>query len=83
MITSNYVGQFAGLEFGGLSRIVDPLGQVVATTGSAEGLALATIDVREGIQQAAAALMGARIVRDRHPDAYRALRGETPIVIDG
>ena len=83
VISSNYVGQFAGLEFGGLSRIVDPLGQVLATTGSTEGLAVATIDVREGIQQAAAALMGARIVRDRHPDAYRALRGEIPTAIDG
>jgi hypothetical protein len=82
-VSSNFVGEIGGVSYGGLSRVVDPMGRVVATTGGRDGLAVATIDVRLGIIRTAAALRGARLIRDRQPVAYKALRGELPIVIDG
>jgi predicted amidohydrolase len=83
VVSSNYVGDLGGYACGGLSRVVDPMGRVVATTGCHEGLALATIDVRLGILQAAASMRGARLIRDRRPETYKVLRGELPVAIDG
>ena len=83
-VSSNFVGDIDRAPFLGLSQIVDPLGRVVATTGTKDsGLALAEIDVQGGIADAMSRGQGARLVRDRRPETYRALSGELPIAIDG
>ena len=83
-ISSNFVGELGGGNFFGLSQIVDPLGRVVATTGTTEArLAVADIDVKGGIAAANALLFGARLIRDRRDDTYLAARGALPIAIDG
>jgi predicted amidohydrolase len=72
VISSNYAGVLEDMPFPGMSRIVAPTGELVATTGSTPGLASATIDVRGGIESATAQLYGARLLRDRRPEVYRA-----------
>ena len=82
-VSSNFYGNFEGSDFFGFSQIVDPLGRIVASSGTASGLVMATVDIRAGIAEAAATLNGARLVRDRRPETYQAIRGEIPITIDG
>jgi predicted amidohydrolase len=83
-ISSNLVGELGGLEFFGLSQIVNPLGQVVASTGFGNpGLAIAEVDIAEGIRAAYRVQQGPNIIRDRRPETYRALSGTLPISIDG
>lgn len=83
-ISSNFIGELGGIEFFGMSQIVDPLGDVVATTGTEmTGLVHATVDVQGRIADARAATQGPFLIRDRRPETYRALRGELPTVIDG
>lgn len=83
-VSSNFVGDIGRAPFLGLSQIVDPLGQVVATSGTTDsGITYADVDVQGGIADAMSRGQGARIVRDRRPETYRALRGELPAVIDG
>jgi predicted amidohydrolase len=83
-ISSNFVGELGGARFIGLSQIVDPLGRVVASTGTTRpGIAIAEVDIAGGIADANATLMGARIVRDRRPDTYLASSGSLPLAVDG
>lgn len=83
-VSSNFCGELAGAKFLGLSQIVDPLGRVVASSGTTDsGVTLATIDVQAGIADAMARGQGPRLIRDRRDDTYVALRGEHPIAIDG
>jgi predicted amidohydrolase len=83
-VSSNFVGELGGLEFFGMSQIVDPLGRVVATTGTDRvGLVFADVDVAAGIRAACALGQGAYLVRDRRPETYKALAGTLPIAIDG
>jgi predicted amidohydrolase len=83
-VSSNYSGKIEDSEFLGLSQIVDPLGRIVASSGTtAGGLTIATVDINAGIAAASAQIGGARLVRDRRPETYRALHGEIPIAIDG
>jgi predicted amidohydrolase len=83
-VTSNYVGPFNGHDFPGGSRIVNPLGRVVAAAGTERGLGVATVNIAGGFIDAIAAnCRGPRQIRDRRTETYRALRGEIPIVIDG
>ena len=83
-VSSNFVGDLGGACFFGLSQIVDPQGQIVATTGTTEaGLAMADIDVPGGIAKAQSQFFGPRLIRDRRDETYKAQRGEIPIVIDG
>ena len=82
-VSSNFAGELGGAEFVGLSQIVDPGGQVVATTGMrTPGMAIATVDVKAGIAEANAALFGARLIRDRRPETYGAATGMVPLGID-
>lgn len=82
-VSANFAGTLGGAEFLGLSQIVDPTGRVVATTGHRQpGMALATIDVKEGIATANATLFGARLIRDRRPETYQASNGTVPVSID-
>jgi predicted amidohydrolase len=83
-ISSNFVGELGGLEFFGLSQIIDPLGNVVASTGTADaGLAVATVDIAAGIRSAYEVAQGPYLIRDRRPETYRALAGELPAAVDG
>jgi predicted amidohydrolase len=83
-VSSNFIGELGGIEFFGLSQIVDPFGDVIATTGTdMTGLVHATVDVQGRIGDARAATQGPFLIRDRRPETYKALRGELPIVIDG
>ncbi len=83
-VSSNLVGDLGGLEFFGLSQIVDPVGKVVATTGmDTPGLAVATVDLAQGVLQANGVNQGAHLIRDRRPETYTALTGAGPIAIDG
>lgn len=52
MIESNLCGYHGNLHYHGHSRIINPMGTIVADTGEYEGMALATLDVRHEIQRA-------------------------------
>jgi predicted amidohydrolase len=83
-VSSNFCGDIDGSEFLGLSQIIDPVGRIVATSGTTEsGLTLATVDIEAGIAHAMSRSQGARLVRDRRPETYRVQRGELPVAIDG
>ncbi|WP_157220732.1 carbon-nitrogen hydrolase family protein [Flavisphingomonas formosensis] len=82
-ISSNFGGELGGAQFVGLSQIVDPWGRVVATTGTVDkGMAVADVDIHGGIEDVQT-FQGARLIRDRRPDTYRASSGEIPAAIDG
>ena len=82
-ISSNYAGQFGGGVFLGESQIIDPLGRVVADSGTLPGLALAQVDIRAGIEEAQAAYFGPRMVRDRRLETYDVLAGRRPPETEG
>jgi predicted amidohydrolase len=83
-VSSNFIGELGGLEFFGMSQIINPLGKVVASTGTDHiGLAFADVDIPGGIQESYTVSWGANIVRDRRPETYKALAGTLPIAIDG
>lgn len=55
----------------GHSRIINPAGQIIADTGYKEGLAIAKIDVRQGIKQASSyKYMGHAMIPRRRPETY-------------
>jgi predicted amidohydrolase len=83
-VSSNFIGELGGIEFFGMSQIINPVGEVVATTGTETvGLVTAEIDVFGGMADARAAMQGAFLVRDRRPDTYKVLGGELPVAVDG
>ncbi|MDX6217797.1 MAG: beta-ureidopropionase, partial [Frankiales bacterium] len=83
-VSSNFIGELGGIEFFGMSQIINPVGEVVATTGTETvGLVTAEIDVFGGMADARAAMQGAFLVRDRRPDTYLVLGGELPVAVDG
>jgi predicted amidohydrolase len=83
-VSSNFIGELGGIEFFGMSQIINPVGEVVATTGTETvGLVTADIDVFGGMADARAAMQGAFLVRDRRPDTYLVLGGELPVAVDG
>lgn len=67
VVSSNQSGEFGSLRFVCSAKIVDPGGDVVATTGVVEGVAVADIDVKASLE-AARRSMGH--LRDRRPHAY-------------
>jgi predicted amidohydrolase len=66
-LSANQAGTFGRLRFVCSAKVVDPGGDVVATTGVAPGMAVADIDVTAALT-AARRSMGH--LRDRRPDAY-------------
>jgi predicted amidohydrolase len=68
-VSANQSGEFGSLRFVASAKIVDPGGDVLATTGVREGVAVAEIDV-PGALTAARRSMGH--LRDRRPHAYTA-----------
>lgn len=66
-VSANQSGEFGSLRFVASAKVVDPGGEVLATTGVGEGVALAEIDVPAAVT-AARRYMGH--LRDRRPQAY-------------
>jgi len=70
-ISSNHVGVSGDHEFFGHSRIVGPNGRVIVETGMQEGLAVATVDVKEQIVKARTIdFLGLCQLKDRKPSTY-------------
>jgi predicted amidohydrolase len=66
-VASNQSGEFGSLRFVASAKVVGPGGDVLATTGVAEGLAIAEVDV-DGVLATARRSMFH--LRDRRPDSY-------------
>lgn len=73
-VSANQAGEFGSLRFVGSAAVIAPGGEVLADTGVAPGLAIATVDV-PGELSAARRAMSA--LRDRRPDAYALGTGAT------
>ena len=83
-LSSNLVGDIGGRHFFGMSQIIDPQGRIIATTGyDKPGLAIAEVDVSQGIHHAYKLNSGAHLIRDRRPDTYAVLGGRMDVQIDG
>jgi predicted amidohydrolase len=76
VVTSNIVGRadVGGVAYYGHSRIIDPLGRVLADTGDEEGIVFADTDLGEGILEARTGpFFGYNILKDRRADVYDGL----------
>ncbi|WP_433606802.1 carbon-nitrogen hydrolase family protein [Dactylosporangium sp. CA-139114] len=69
-LSANQAGRFGSLRFVCSAKVVDPGGDVLATTGVEAGLAVADVDVAGALATARRSMAH---LRDRRPDAYRAL----------
>ena len=69
-VSANQTGTFGSMRFVGKAKVVGPGGEVLATTGTAAGLAVADVDVKASLA-AARRVMCHR--RDRRPDAYQSV----------
>lgn len=67
-LAANQTGTFGSLRFVGNAKVVGPGGEVLATTGTAEGLAVAHLDVAESLATARRAMFH---LGDRRPDLYQ------------
>lgn len=77
-VSSNQAGAFGELRFVGSAKVVEPGGEVLASTGTGPGAATASIDVSQAVADARR-VMG--YLRDRRPDTYVASGPleETPV----
>jgi len=66
-VSANQSGTFGSLRFVCSAKVVDPGGDVLATTGTAPGLAVADVAVTEALATARRSMAH---LRDRRPDAY-------------
>ena len=66
-VSANQTGQFGQLRFLGQSKIVGPGGQVLASTGTKSGIAVATVDVAAEIERARRTF---HHLHERRPEAY-------------
>jgi len=66
-VASNQTGTFGSLRFVANAKVVGPGGDVLATTGTAPGLALAHVHVADVLGTARRSMFH---LRDRRPDAY-------------
>jgi N-carbamoylputrescine amidase len=66
-VSANQAGTFGDMRLVASAKIVDPGGEVLATTGTEAGLAVASVDVDEAVE-AARRFMGH--LRDRRPASY-------------
>jgi len=68
-VAANQVGTFGSMRFVANAKIVGPGGDVLATTGSEAGLAIAGVDIDEALDTARRSMFH---LRDRRPDTYPA-----------
>ena len=66
-VASNQAGEFGRLRFVGSAAVIGPGGEVLADTGVAAGLAIASLDVPHELATARRAMFA---LRDRRPSAY-------------
>jgi N-carbamoylputrescine amidase len=66
-VAANQVGTFGSMRFVAHAKVVGPGGDVLATTGADEGLAVAGVDIDEALDMARRAMFH---LRDRRPDTY-------------
>jgi predicted amidohydrolase len=81
VVTSNIVGpaDVGDVSYYGHSRIIDPLGRILADTGADEGVVFADIDLEEGILEARTGpFFGYNILKDRRPDVYEGIDESRP-----
>lgn len=86
VITSNVVGSadVGGVSYFGHSRIIDPLGRILADTGDKECLVYADIDLHEGILDARTGpFFGYNLLKDRRPDVYAGIDRAQPFEPEG
>lgn len=72
-VSSNLIGEYPYCLCCGLSRIINPVGEIIATTNMTdEAMAIADVDVTAAIQKARAGAQGmcSNFFRDRRPDHY-------------
>ncbi len=68
MIESNLCGHHGNLFYHGHSRVIDPMGNIVADSGTQEGMALATVDIGASIRRArSTAYLGYHFLKDYVP----------------
>lgn len=68
-LSANQSGRFGDLRFVASAKVVDPGGDVLATTGVAAGMAVAELDVRRALEDARRSMAH---LRDRRPETYLA-----------
>lgn len=68
-VSANQSGTFGSLRFVASAKVVDPGGDVLATTGTTAGMAIAEVDLDETLAGARRAMFH---LRDRRPDSYGA-----------
>jgi len=66
-IAANQFGTFGSMQFAASAKVVDPGGEILATTGQDAGLAIAELDVEAAVD---AARGGMHFLRDRRPETY-------------
>lgn len=66
-VASNQVGTFGSMRFVANAKVVGPGGDVLATTGTDPGLAIAGVDLDETLATARRSMFH---LRDRRPDTY-------------
>jgi N-carbamoylputrescine amidase len=66
-VASNQTGTFGKLRFVGNAKVVGPGGDVLATTGVGDGLAVAEIDIAQALETARRSMF---YLGDRRPDTY-------------
>lgn len=66
-LSSNQSGGFGDLRFVASAKVVDPGGDVLATTGVTAGMAVAELHVAQALETARRSMAH---LRDRRPDAY-------------
>jgi N-carbamoylputrescine amidase len=71
-VSANQSGTFGSLRFVASAKVVDSGGEVLASTGTGPGLAIAGVDLEAMLS---AARGGMFHLRDRRPDAYLAEAG--------
>jgi predicted amidohydrolase len=69
-LSANQSGTFGSLRFVASAKVVDPGGEVLASTGVATGMAVTELDVAQALETARRSMAH---LRDRRPDAYPAL----------
>lgn len=68
MIESNLCGTYGNLHYHGHSRIIDPLGNIIADSGSTEGMALANVEIQSAILRARSSdYLGYHFLKDYVP----------------
>ncbi len=67
LASANQAGTFGSLRFVASAKVVDPGGDVLATTGTTAGMAVAEVDLDDSLAGARKAMFH---LRDRRPESY-------------